>query len=75
MILLVDEIAQSGKTLHKISEIILQRYKANELKTATLAANGDVCEFWPNYFVLIEKGDWTMFPWEKEKFSKYDLKK
>ncbi|OGK17812.1 hypothetical protein A2866_02295 [Candidatus Roizmanbacteria bacterium RIFCSPHIGHO2_01_FULL_39_8] len=72
-ILLVDEIAQSGITLHTISEMILDRYKPSVLKTATLAANGDVCKLWPDYYLLIEKGDWIKFPWEKEEFSPYDL--
>lgn len=74
-VLLVDEIAQSGITLHKISEIMREKYGPRILKTATLAANGDVCEFWPDYSVLIEKGDWIKFPWEKERLSPYNLKK
>lgn len=73
-VLLVDEIAQSGKTLNEVAKI-LRENGAEEVKTATLAANGDVCEFWPDYYILIEKGDWTVFPWEKEEFPPYILDK
>ncbi len=69
-VLLVDEIAESGKTLHEVAKI-LRENGAEKVKTATLAANEDVCEYWPDYYVLIEKGDWTVFPWEKEEFPPY----
>jgi hypoxanthine phosphoribosyltransferase len=74
-ILLVDEIAESGRTLKKISEMLRKEYSVSDLKIATLAANKDVCEFWPDYYIIIEKGDWVIFPWEKEEFPPYNLKK
>jgi hypoxanthine phosphoribosyltransferase len=75
-VLLIDEIAQSGITLNTIANIIRRQYSVGILKTATLAANRDVCEFWPDYYVLIEEADWIVFPWEVEgEFKPYDLKR
>jgi hypoxanthine phosphoribosyltransferase len=75
-VLLIDEIAQSGITLNTIAKIIRNRYSVGILKTATMAANKDVCEFWPDYYVLTEEGDWIVFPWEDEgEFETYDLKR
>src|SRR5271168_929437 len=75
-VLLVDEIAQSGVTLNAVANIIKKECEAGNLRTATLAINGDVCECRPDYYVLVEEGDWIVFPWENgEEFAPYDLKK
>jgi uncharacterized protein len=74
-VLLVDEIAQSGTTLHALANTI-RGLGAETLKTATFAVNTDACEMWPDYYVLIEQGDWIMFPWEtKDEFPPYTLDK
>ncbi len=70
-VLLVDEIADTGTTLKKISEIMVGQYKVAELKTATLGANKDKYTFWPDFSVVVEQGDWVIFPWEKEDFPEY----
>ena len=69
-ILLVDEIAETGDTLRKISELIKDRYRVSELKTATLGVNTDKCNFYPDFYIIEEKG-WVVFPWEKEEFPEY----
>jgi len=75
-VLLVDEIAQSGSTLKTIADVIKKECGVGILKTATLAANTDVCENWPDYYVLVEEGDWIVFPWENgDEFAPYDLKR
>lgn len=71
-VLLVDEITESGITLKKIVEIINEKYKVGELKTATLGVNKDICIFYPNFYVFFEKGEWIKFPWEKDEvFGQY----
>lgn len=72
-ILLVDEIAETGTTLKKVSEAIAEKYKAGEIKTATVAINKNKCDFLPDFYVIeSEKADdWIVFPWEKEEFPEY----
>ena len=70
-VLLVDEIVETGDTLKKISEIIVNQYKVGELKTATLGANTDKCRFYPDFYVIEEKGEWVVFPWENDDFPEY----
>ena len=65
-LLLVDEIADTGNTLHTIADMLVAAYKPRELRTATLIVNTDRCEFYPDFWVLAETGDWIAFPWEKE---------
>jgi len=72
-VLLVDEITETGDTLKAISDIFVNQYKVSELKTATLGVNKDKCKFYPDFYIVEEKGDWVVFPWEKEEFSPYDL--
>jgi len=70
-ILLVDEIAETGTSLKGITQAITDKYKLKELKTATLGVNKDKCTFWPDFYVIVEQGDWVVFPWEKENFPEY----
>ena len=70
-ILLVDEIAETGTTLKKVSEAIVEKYKIGELKTATIGVNKDKCVFTPDFSVVEEKGGWIVFPWEKADFPEY----
>ena len=70
-VLLVDEITETGDTLKAISDIFVNQYKVSELKTATLGVNKDKCKFYPDFYIVEEKGDWVVFPWEKEDFPEY----
>lgn len=70
-VLLVDDIAETGDTMKQISEIIVKQYKAKELKIATLGVNKDKCKFYPDFYVVEEKGEWVVFPWEKNDFPEY----
>ena len=70
-ILLVDEIAETGDTLKAMSDIMVNQYKVSELKTATLGVNTDKCKCYPDFYVAEEKGEWVVFPWEKDEFPEY----
>ena len=70
-VLLVDEIVETGDTLKKISDILINEYKVGELKTATLGVNTDKCKFFPDFYSFEEKGEWVVFPWEKDDFPEY----
>ena len=61
-VLLVDEIADSGKTLRAVVELFSER-GASALKTATLAVRSDKCTFRPDFFAL-ECDRWVEFPWD-----------
>ena len=69
-VLLIDDIAGTGDTLKKVSEILIDKYKVEELKTATLAVTKD-SQYYSDFYILEERGDWVVFPWDKKKFSKY----
>lgn len=64
-VLLIDEIVESGETLKQISQILLDKYKVSELKTAVFVINKDKCKFLPD-FHIVETTEWIVFPWEKE---------
>mgnify|MGYP003337022413 FL=1 len=73
-VLLIDEITHIGTTIQTVADRLRNDYKVGTLKTATLAANHDVTESWPDYHVLAEQGDWLLFPWENEQeFGDYDV--
>ena len=64
-VLLVDEIADRGTSLKRISGIFMRRYKVRELRTAALVVNKKKCKHWPDYHVL-ETDKWIVFPWDNE---------
>ncbi|MFY9457606.1 MAG: phosphoribosyltransferase family protein [Candidatus Spechtbacterales bacterium] len=70
-LLLIDEITETGVSLKGVSDAIISKYQPNELKTATLGVNKDKCKFYPDFYVVIEEGEWIVFPWEKEDFPEY----
>lgn len=70
-VLLIDEIAETGESLKQISEAVLNKYNPSELKIATLGVNTDKCKFYPDFYIIEEKGEWVVFPWEKEDFPEY----
>jgi len=62
-VLLVDEIADRGTTLKYLAALIKNKYKAKEVRTATLVVNTKNCTFMPDFFVL-ETRIWIVFPWD-----------
>jgi len=72
-ILLVDDIADTGITLNKVSQAIICKYNVGELKTASLAMNKRNCNFFPDFFAIsVDK--WVIFSWNKEEFPEYFTK-
>jgi len=69
-ILLVDELADSGETLKKLSLVMFEKYQPSELKTATLAINIKNCKFKPD-FSAIPVESWLIAPWDKDEFPQY----
>ena|SRR3990167_7719265 len=63
-ILLIDEVAETGKTLKNLSQEIIEKYQPSELRTAVLVFNKKDSKFLPN-FIASETEDWVVFPWEK----------
>lgn len=63
-VLLIDEIVGSGETLRQISQILLDKYKVSELKTAVFVISKDECKFLPD-FHIVETREWIVFPWER----------
>jgi tRNA-dependent cyclodipeptide synthase len=63
-VLLVDDIADSGVTLKGVCEAILAKYEGIDLKTATIALDKNKSTFFPDYYVIEEKGDQIIFPWD-----------
>ncbi|MEK9161012.1 MAG: phosphoribosyltransferase family protein [Patescibacteria group bacterium] len=64
-VLLVDEIADHGTTLMKVTEALKAKYQIGELRSAVLIKNKDRCIHAPDFYVR-ETADWIQFPWEKE---------
>ncbi|TAK95366.1 hypothetical protein EPO05_04395 [Patescibacteria group bacterium] len=69
-VLLVDEIADTGQTLEKVSQVMREKYNPAELRTAVMAINQDKCQNRPDYFATAETG-WVVFPWERKDFPEY----
>ncbi len=65
-VLLIDEIAETGNSLKDVLDIITKKFSPRIIKAATLGINKDKCKFYPDFYVLIEQGEWIVFPWEKE---------
>jgi hypoxanthine phosphoribosyltransferase len=64
-VLLVDDIADTGKSLEVCKQLILS-LRPRDLKTATLYLK-PWSNFKPDYFVKTFDG-WVIFPWEKNEF-------
>ncbi|OGN29926.1 MAG: hypothetical protein A3A33_01220 [Candidatus Yanofskybacteria bacterium RIFCSPLOWO2_01_FULL_49_25] len=65
-LLLVDDIAESGDTLKFMLQAIIDKYRPQIVKTATLGINTEKCTFRPDFWIIEEKGDWVVFPWEDD---------
>lgn len=70
-VLLVDEFADSGNTLEKMSKIIKDRYGVSQIKTATIALDRQKCRHAPDYHAFASEGEFVVFPWEKFDFPEY----
>jgi len=64
-VLLVDEIADHGTTLMKVTEALNAKYQIGELRSAVLVMNKANCVHRPD-FAIRETEEWIQFPWEKE---------
>jgi hypoxanthine phosphoribosyltransferase len=71
-VLLVDDIADTGKSLEVCKQLILS-LRPRDLKTATLYLK-PWSNFKPDYFVKTFDG-WVIFPWEKNEFIREISKK
>lgn len=63
--LIVDDIADSGRTLENLDKVL--KFKPI---VATLFFNRNSCRM-PDFYIH-EKKNWVVFPWETEASSKYD---
>lgn len=64
-VLLIDDIADSGKTIHKIRELLLDTYGVKSLRVATLYVNAKNCQYFPDYYAKFTD-QWIQFPWETD---------
>lgn len=62
-VLLVDDIADSGTTLHAVSTLLQRKYRMRNLATATLVINREHCAHLPDFHAH-EANEWVHFPWE-----------
>jgi hypoxanthine phosphoribosyltransferase len=63
-VLLIDEITDTGETIQKIAELIMERYKPKEVKTAVVVVNNVNCKHWPDFYIT-ETDEWIVFPWQE----------
>ena len=70
-VLLIDEIADTGVTLKKISEILLAECHIGELRTAVIAVSEGKCDPLPDYFILSDINEWLVFPWDRDEYPEY----
>lgn len=69
-VLFVDEIVGTGDSLKEVSNILIDKYKVGELKTATLVVLKD-SQFYPDFYYLKADNDWVVFPWDRHEFPEY----
>lgn len=62
-VLLIDDIADSGATIKKIKQVLLEELGAKDVKIATVYLNSANCKYEPDYFGA-KTTDWIVFPWE-----------
>ena len=64
-VLLVDEIADTGKTLSVVTNILKDQCGARDVRTATLTVNKVHCLTHPD-FAALEVNAWVEFPWDSK---------
>lgn len=62
-VLLIDDIADSGTTIKKIKQVLLEELGAKDVKIATVYLNSINCKYEPDYFGA-KTTNWIVFPWE-----------
>ncbi len=67
-ILLVDDVADSGKTMALVSNFLKKTKKVNSIKTAVLIKK-TTGRIEPDFFAK-NSNDWIVFPYEKNEFKK-----
>ncbi len=67
-VLIVDDIIDSGLTIDGVIEA-LQKGKAAQIKTATLAIKRYSKRLPSFYHLIIDDEVWIVFPWEKNEFG------
>ena len=65
-VLLIDDISHTAETLERVKEVLLERYAAKQVKTASLLVNKKDCESYPDFWAK-ETIEWINFPWEVAK--------
>jgi hypoxanthine phosphoribosyltransferase len=65
-VLLVDEIADSGKTLHEIKKMLVQNHTPALVDTATLCLREDRCQHIPDMYARKVR-TWVTFPWDSSR--------
>jgi hypoxanthine phosphoribosyltransferase len=63
-VLLIDEMADTGKTLKRISVIIADQLNCSEMRTGVLIVKPKKCTHMPDFHV-VEDDRWIIFPWEE----------
>lgn len=63
--LVVDDIADSGRTLENLDKVL-----SFKPAVAVLFYHKDTCRM-PDFYIR-EKKDWVVFPWETSQSSRYD---
>lgn len=69
-VLVVDETADTGATLHAVAELFRKQYEVAELRTAVLVINSAHCKKLPDFHILTVDR-WVVFPWERKEFPEY----
>lgn len=64
-ILIVDDIADTGKTLQVVQDLIKTHNAQALIKTAVLYCKSESSCLIPNYFIY-DTNKWVEFPWEKQ---------
>jgi len=67
-VLLLDDLVDTGATMHQIYRHILKREKVYSIKTGVLYRKPQTV-FQPDYFVE-ETSKWVVFPYERKEFSR-----
>lgn len=63
-VLLVDDVADSGKTLEFIVKLLKEKYFVKDVKTLAVFVNEKNCKIYPD--IYLEKIDkWICFPWDR----------
>ena len=67
VIVILDDIYDTGKTLNKVKDYFITKYKKNITQAFTLTWNNNINEETPDWVTsdLKTNGKWVVFPWEK----------